>query len=464
MPINSVHPQYSDNQSTWQFLEDFYQGHAAVLKNASKYIPALDEQTNEDYKKYVERGMFYAALSKTIDALVGGAFNVSPAINLPPVLEYLREDATGSGTSMTELAMQLCIETLKTGRAGLLVDRPVDGGKPYLVMMDANDIRNWRDGEFVVLDDHQLVPRDDDIYEFESVEGYRELAMLDGVYNVRIWRRNTDPKTKRKSTYVIVTDVVPEKFGRPLDYIPFTFLGPNGLDSDVGRPPLLDLANIQKTLTAVAADYAMAIHLIAVPTPYITGLQPEEGFKLKLGPSAAIILPDATSKVGFAEFSGVGLGSIEKYTEQLKQSLAELGARVAEKTTKTFIDTATGSRVREALAVSTLGSIISTVEAALNKTGKWCAEWEGADPKQVEIHLNQELVSASMDANMVSALLQSVQAGRLSEETFYAKLADAGLTEPGVKWSDEIDRIKANLNTTQEITQPIQTLDNSKKV
>lgn len=465
MPISSVHPQYAESQDTWQFLEDFYDGHAAVLKNARKYIPPLDKQSTDDYKKYVERGMFYAALSKTIDALVGGAFNVSPAINLPKSLEYLREDATGNGTSMTELAMQLCVEALKTGRAGLLVDRPIEGGKPYLVMMDADDIRNWRDGEFIVIEDEQLVPKEDDPYEFEEVEGYRELALIDGAYTVRIWRQNTDPKTKKKSEYIIVDVVVPEKFGRPLDYIPFTFLGPNGLDSDVGRPPLLDLANVQKTLTAVAADYALAIHLIAVPTPYITGLQPEDNFELRLGPSSAIILPDAASKVGFAEFSGQGLGSIEKYMQQLQETMAALGARVAEaKNQKTLVETATGARAREALATSTLGSVIATVEMALNKSVRWAAEWEGADVNQVEIHLNQELVSANMDANLVQALLAAVQAGRLSEQTFYAKLADAGLTEPGVKWDDEIERIKANLNVVQEAERESNNVPNPQQI
>lgn len=457
MPISSTHPQYDEMLPTWGMLEDFYAGQDAVVKNARKYIPPLDDQSDSEYKKYVARGMFYAALSKTIDALVGGAFNVSPAINLPARLEYLRDDATGNGTSMTELAMALCVEALKTGRSGILADRPMEGGKPYLVMQNALDIRNWYDGKFIVLNDTNLEQDPDDPYEYVSVEGYRELVLRDdGVYVVRIWRANDDRKTKSKVPYVVVDEVVPTNFGRPLKYIPFTFLGPNGLDSDVGRPPLLDLTNVQKTLVAVAVDYAQAIHLIGIPTPYITGLQPDENFKLKLGPSTAIIVPDANSKIGFAEFAGQGLESMEKYMLQLQETMAALGARVAEgKNNKTLIETASGARIREALAVSTLGSIIATVEAALNKSVKWIAEWEGLPPDEVSISLNQELVSANMDANLVTALLAAVQAGRISEQTFYAKMSDAGLTEPGVQWKDEIERIKANINVTLEQSLPV---------
>ena len=114
----------------------------------------LSGQSQKKFQDYVNRGMFYNAFSKTIDALIGSAFNVAPAINLPKQLEYLRMDATGQGTSLTELAMALCVEALKTGRAGLLVDRPADGGE-YLGIRRVPDAlcrsrwrvsRHWQHG------------------------------------------------------------------------------------------------------------------------------------------------------------------------------------------------------------------------------------------------------------------------------------------------------------------------------
>lgn len=447
MPISSLHPQLAKYEEIYEFLERFYEGEQEVKAHAKKYVPMLSGQSAKKFQDYVNRGMFYNAFSKTIDALIGSAFNVAPAINLPKQLEYLRDDATGSGTSMTELAMALCVEALKTGRAGLLVDRPADGGSPYLVSYDCDDITNWRDGYFVVLEDSKLEPKDDDPYEYNEVEGFRELALIDGEYVVRIWKENTDPKTKAKSPYQIIETYVPEKFGRPLDSIPFVFIGPNGLDSDIGRPPLLDLANVQKIHFQVECDRANAVHVTCVPTPYITGLQAEENFELKMGSDACIILPDVSSKVGFLEFQAQGLDPVIKYLEKLESTMAALGARVAENrnNNKTLIETATGSKIREALSVSTLGSIIATVEAALNKCVKWAAEWEGANPDEVSITLNKEVVSANMDANMVNALMGAVQAGLISQDTFYAKLSDAGLTEPGVPVEEEIKRIKKSM-------------------
>lgn len=451
MPISSPHPQLAKYQEIYEFLEDFYDGENVVKKKAKKYVPMLSGQSTKKFQDYVNRGMFYNAFAKTIDALIGSAFNVSPAIRLPRQLEYLRDDATGQGTSMTELAMALCVEALKTGRAGLLVDRPAEGGAPYLVVYDCDDIINWRDGYFIVLEDSQLLPTEDDPYEFEEIEGFRELAIIDGSYIVRIWRQNTDPKTKSKTPYQIVETYVPEKFGRPMEDIPFVFIGPNGLDSDIGRPPLLDLANVQKVAFACECDRANAIHVSCIPTPYITGLTPEENFELKMGADQAIIVPSEGSKIGYLEYSGQGLDPVKEYLDKLETTMAALGARVVEtRFNKTTIESATGAKIREQLAVSTLGSIVATVEAALNKCAKWAAEWEGANPDEVEITLNKELVSTSMDANTITALLQSVQAGMISPETFYAKLSDAGLTEPGISVTEEAVRIKKYLDSVSE--------------
>ena len=443
MPINSKHPQLTKYGEIYEFLEDFYDGEQTVKANARKYVPSLSGQSTSKFKAYVDRGVFYSAFSKTIDALTGSTFNVAPAIRLPEKLEYLRNDATGNGTSLTELAVSLCVEALKTGRAGLLLDRPVDGGAPYFVMYDADDITNWRDGEFIVLEEDKLEPNPDDPYETVEVEGFREIRLLDGEYVVRVWRENTDKKTKNKQPYVIAETYTPENFGKPIEYMPFVFVGPNGLDSDIGRPPLLDLANVQKIAFQVSCDYANAIHVICVPTPYITGLQPDENFELRLDADSSLILPDVGSKMGFLEFQGQGLDPVRQYMDKMEQTMAALGARVAEgKNNKTLIETATGSRIREALAVSTLGSILATVEMGLNKCLKWAAEWEGANPEEAEIVLNKELVSAEMSPNMVQALIQSVQAGLMSKETFYAKLSDAGLTEPGVSAEEEFERVK----------------------
>jgi len=456
MPINTIHPEVKEYLPIWGMVEDFYQGEIAVKKAGTKYLPKLSGQSLAKYEAYKKRGIFYSAISRTCNALVGAVYRKPPAIALPSQLEYLRKDATGTGMSLVELAITLTLEIMKTGRAGVLVDRPAEvGGKPYFVIYDADDITNWDitpGNEFVVLEEEKVVRDPDDKFNLAEQEGYRELTFdADGNYIVNVWM----PKDKSKE-FVIVETIQPLKNGRPIQYMPFCVVSPTGLDFKVDKPPVLDMVHVLEKHFQISCDYANAIHTICTPTPYITGINNDDGkFTLNLGADSAIILPEATCKVGFLEFTGNGIKSVEDALTKLEGMLGALGARMVENLGgKTLIETAEGARTREAVATTILGSIIASVEAALEKGLTWAAEWENANPKDVGVKLNRELVSANLDANMVSSLLNAVNSGKMSFETFYHNLEEAGMTDPGVDVKTEKARIKDNPEQPIKVTLP----------
>lgn len=465
MPINTLHPEVREYLPIWSMVEDFYDGEIAVKKAGTKYLPKLSGQTSAKYEAYKKRAVFYSAISRTCNALVGAVYRKPPAVALPPQLEYLRTDATGTGMSLVELAITLTVEIMKTGRAGILVDRPKDGGRPYFVLYDADDITNWDStpgNEFIVLEEERSVRDPEDRFSVKEEEGYRELTYdADGNYIVNIWM----PKAKSKQ-FEIVDTVQPLKNGRPIQYMPFCVVSPTGLDFKIDKPPVLDMVHVLEKHYQVSADHMSAIHTICVPTPYITGISNDDGkFTLNLGSDTVIILPDATCKVGFLEFAGQGLKSVEDALVKLEGMLGALGARMVENTgQKTLIDTAEGARTREAVATAILGSIIASVEAALTKGLTWAAEWENADPSEVGIKLNRELVSANLDANMVSSLLNAVNSGKMSFETFYHNLEEAGMTDPGVSVDTERERLKNNPEAPIKVTTKPAPLDNQLKV
>jgi hypothetical protein len=444
MPINTIHEDVKEYLPIWKMVEDFFEGEIAVKNAGTKYLPKLSGQTNAKYEAFKKRAVFYSAISRTCYALVGAVYRKPPAILLPEKLEYLRKDATGTGMSLVELAITLSIELMKTGRAGLLVDRPEEGGMPYLTLFDADDILNWDQtpgNEFIVLENEVSVPDPKDKFSSKSVEGYRELTFdADGNYIVNIWM----PKDKSKD-FVVVSTIQPTKNGKPIQYIPFCVVSPTGLDFEIDKPPVLDMVHVLEKHYQLSADHANALHTICTPTPYIIGLTPPDNFQLNLGADSAIILPDVGSKVGFLEFTGQGIKSVEDGLVKLEGMLGALGARMVEATgAKTLIETAEGARTREAVATAVLGSIIASVEAALENCLGWAADWEGLDTTQVKVKLNRELVSSTLDANMVSALLNAVNAGKLSFESFYSALEEAGMTDSGVDAAAEKERIKDN--------------------
>lgn len=451
MPITTVHPDYEENKPVWEFCEDFYDGERAVKKNAKKYVQKLSGQTDEKFRAYVQRAPFYPVASRTVTALAGAVFRKAPSITLPAGLEYLLKDATGTGMSLTAVAQRLTTEVFVTGRAGLLVDRPVDGGSPYLTIFDADDILNWDQttgNEFVVLEDEKLV-KGKDKFTLEEKEGYRELTKdIDGNYIVNIWEKKDEVKDGEEEFYIADT-FMPIKNGKPIQYLPFTCIGPYAVDFEVARPPILELCEVQRIHFALSCDYANALHTICVPTPVISAdLQADESFTLHLGPDTSIMLPGGGT-ASFLEFKGNGIGSVETAMTKYETYLANLGARMIETKNQMYSDTATAANQRESAATAVVSGIITSVEEALEKCLRWIADWENKSPDEVRVSLNKELVKSSMDSNMLTAMTQAVQAGTMSLETYYHNIQEAGLTDPGVTFEAESKRIQEGVVANQ---------------
>ena len=343
--------------------------------------------------------------------------------------------------SLNELAIALSVEIMKTGRAGLLVDAPEEGGKPYLSLYTAQNVINWNEGTddtFIVLQENNYRRNPKDKYDLTMETSYRELKLNeDGIYEVVIWRKN-GPAGKFESS----EPIYPKSRKKNMTNIPFCIVSPIGLDFSVDRPPILDMVNTLAAWWRVSVDHANAIHTICVPTPYVSGDIEAEEFELTLGPDSCIVLPDG-SKLGFLEFAAGGLSEVSSQLDRLMEMQAALGARLISDTgKKTMIETAEGARIRESMSTAVLGNIVASVEAALMKAVDWAAGWLEINPEPSDIKLNKELISPTIDANMVNSLLNAVLKDNLSFESFYRALEEAGMTDPGVTSEDEKKRIE----------------------
>ena len=97
----SVHPQYKEFSGDWSQCRDAYKGQRAIKGGGTKYLPRLGGQTDEEYKAYKERALFYSITAKTVGAMVGMAMSRNPILKYPEDVAQYFED-TG-GIQFTEL-------------------------------------------------------------------------------------------------------------------------------------------------------------------------------------------------------------------------------------------------------------------------------------------------------------------------------------------------------------------------
>lgn len=107
-------------------------------------------------------------------------------------VEHARTATTDDGFGLDQLFVRCCVEALSEGRYGLLVDFD-DKGQPYIAMYDALSIINWKTGDVGGRKDSKLIVLQEkhlkegqDKYGHDKVDRYRELELVDGLYEVNL--------------------------------------------------------------------------------------------------------------------------------------------------------------------------------------------------------------------------------------------------------------------------------------
>src|SRR5688500_6368051 len=149
-------------------------------------------------------------------------------------------------------------------------------------------------------------------------EQIRQLTLQNGFYEQIIWRKDT------KATWTEYSRIAPMMQGAPMKEIPFYFLGPKERDCEVQEPPIEDLVYVNLSHYMNSADIENGAHVSGLPTPYITGMEPDDSAPLNIGTNTAWILPNAEATVGYLQVGNEGFASLENLMDRKEQQMAAL--------------------------------------------------------------------------------------------------------------------------------------------
>jgi hypothetical protein len=439
MPVDSKHPLYQASLAQWERCRDAYNGQDVIKAKGEAYLPKPGGLNAQQYEAYKGRALFFEATGRTIDGFVGAISRKDPVIEAPAQLDAFIQDATTDGLSLIEMQKRVCLEMILTGRGGLLLDWNEKLNRPYLVMYPAESITNWEDDKSLIVLFETVYERDEaDKFKLNVVNQYRELALIDGVYTVTIWRKEKINKVETDKWLIHETHI-PTMRGRTIAEIPFEFLTPLGKTSRVEKPPLLGLVNVSLSHYMNSADYEHGLHFTGLPTLYVTGLSDSDG-PIHIGSLSAIVVADSNAKIGYAEFSGKGLSSLKEAMEGKKHDMAILGAAVFQERGH-GVEAAETARIRSSGEVSLLSGVVTAAEEALKAVLQLAAEWQGS-VGTVEITLNREYVDTTMDGQTLTGLVAAYQAGALSLEQFLYNLQQGELLAPDTDIEEEAEIVR----------------------
>lgn len=464
--VTEFSPDYAFRLPQWRKIRDVLEGEDQVKQRQKLYLPQPRGMQTIDYISYLERASFFGAADRTLRGLVGLVFRVPPVVELPGRLAARVEALTPEGFSAEQALREAVRELLSLGRYGLLVDVPRRAAPapqvvPYVATYRAEDIFNWEElfdeavGERLVT--RVLLREEPATADDETRVIIRELFLDSetGAYTVQLWEEIESERERRGETGASHVDqqilsgsfarlgepVVPLRNGEPLRRIPFWFLNPFDLRARTDKPPMLDLVNVNLAHYRNSADYEHSLFLTSQPTPYIFGINDEDVPKA-IGSSQIWHSTNSDVAVGMLEFTGAGIGALERALERKETLMGILGARIiSDPGRRTRISSET-VRLESREETSILVAAVRTAQDGFAKTLRFAAEWALESPDAIVARLNQDFIEVRLEPQELEKLVLAWQSGAISRPTLHENLQRGEIIDPHRTLEEELELIR----------------------
>lgn len=426
---------------------DIRGGREAILLNKALYFTKLELQTADQFDAMVSMAPTYILYPKIVDGFVGTIFAKEPnLIGVDTESPEIIEDVDLLGNSINKLSEKIVACVLENGFCATYNDYSDDASRAFIRFVDPASFIRIRTAsvegrpvisQFIYREDVEV---DDPEDEFNSkmVETFTVLDLEDGIYRVRVLQKDEHGELIEKST------ATPRMNGETFAKIPITIHGPDANNLTPKKSPLQDLSDMNISIMQRVVDQVYMLHWTALPTPYVTGVDPNDKVVMHIGPSKALKIPNSEAKVGMLEFSGSSATAHQDYIDNLKDIMAATGAQILKKEGVSR-ETATSVLVRTAAQTSLVATIVKNTSSQVASRLKVHLAWQAVSmDADYNYKLNDDFVKVDMEPNAQIALVKSWIDGAISHRTLFKKMKEGELIEPNKTFESEVKDIKEN--------------------
>ena len=434
------------------FMGDFASN--IVITRALRYLPMPNMQdqslqNQQRYLAYVTRAIFYNVTRRTVDGMTGQIFLRDPVLEIPNELDLIKADADGSGATLLQTQERVVRHCLCYGRAGIHVDYPsmtddlgnvlpttkkdlTDGNvRPIITVYNPWDIINWRTVRrgskrilsMVVLRE-TLYEEGDDAFAISPYEVYKVLRLDDsGRHVVEVYREDDSSGFRIEQQYTVLG-----ADGKPLDTIPFMFVGSQDNEFAPNIPPIYDLASLNLAHYRNSADYQDSCYLVGQPTPWASGVSQDwvrnvwKG-SMPIGSRATIALP-VGGQCGLMQAAPNSL--VSESMKHIEEQMVALGAKLVQRM-RTTRATATEVIVETTSESSTLANIANNVGMAFEWALNIAAQFVGVTNAKTKCTLNTDYDLTQMSPEAILEVIKVWQSGAITFSEMREKLRSADL-------------------------------------
>ena len=440
MAIDDKHSEYEKYSHRWDTSraviggEDVVKGLTGDYK-PTDFLPGFYPEDWERYKWYVQRAVFIAYTAFTHTGLLGSVFRKDPDMEFPETIEYIEKNINGKAQGIKQFAKRVVSENLEVGRVGIFVDYPnieeegrTGEEQATVNIYTAESILDWKTETI----NNQLVLTMVVLLEHDPIIGkqYRVLIIENGVYYQRIYDEDED----------LISEYQPRNFkGELFTYIPFQFCGSKDNTPSVDKPPLLDIAFVNKGHYRNSADHEENLHVHGQGTLLLWSDLSAEEWKtanpngVNVGARAGHFL----GQNGGGEL--LQLRESQAYQVAMDKKVIQMigiGAR--------FIQESAGNQRVDAVKMdkgqkeSGLITLVDNCESAMINAIKFIIDFMSGEELEYKFELNRDFYDTNITAQEKTAMIMLVDSGVMPKSDARTLLKKAGWIAAD-KTEDEIE-------------------------
>jgi len=423
-------PQYKLFTSyDWMSKEAIAQGERCNIQNSLRV------------ESYWSRGRWFPATGRTYETLGGMIWSKEPEQDIQPKLEYIIDNADGTGCGLREVAQKTTASVIGDARYGILVDMPSspvsesgervqltraqnESGKflPKWIQYEADKIIYFRSsGDSCAIDEIRLIEIKSvqkNEFDWEDKEYIRRLIIVDGVYHNQLW----------DDTNKLLSDVTPVANGSLLNEIPFQFFGADDNSPEYSKLPLYDLANSNLGHFVLDCDNRDNLHFHGQG---MTNIFVESGDDFQeANPNGLDVGAKGKNQFGVNDRVEIvqiaSTGAIPSEMLRDEDRMVMSGAQLV--TDNSANETLGAKRIDANASMSALKRISYNISDGFKQLFTWTAQFLGEESTST-YKLNSDFITDDLTPEMINAHMALVQGGILPAVTLNEVARKAELTD-----------------------------------
>ncbi len=429
-------------------------GTLGMRRDREVFLPKFQAESREAYDARLAASWLFNGYRKTVRDMTGRVF-AKPVELGDGASDQLRGwmmNADLMGNDLSTFARRVFEDALAgPGISYILVDAPAREGsetraqaesmglRPYLVQLRVEDVLGWKtavEGNATVLAQLRImesVTETDPADEFAqvSVDQVRVLDRTPAGVLVRLYRRRTGHAEEWDQVGAPILSGASE-----ITVIP---VYANRTGFFTGSMLLDDLADVNIAHWQSQSDQRNILQAARVPILFAAGFAQDAG-PITIGAKTAVTSLDPSAQLRWVEHSGAAINAGRQDLKDLEFQMEALGLQLL--AARPSAQSATGEALDAAKETSTLAMTADALQDALEQAMIWCAAYAG-ETSAPTVVVNKDFGIGMMTPQELGLLLNAVNTGNMSRETFLRELARRGVVDSDLDPEEEADRIAA---------------------